>query len=138
MMLGQSGTVREGVSLMRRLLCFFLLGLAACGSSHEADAAGDVSTGRSEALPRSIAETDDLKSVEAALNAGHPWRATQLVAPILRVPQTRTHAALLLAARAAAGWNGWPEVEKLLAKETWLDAEYNGEGRELLVRSALE
>jgi soluble lytic murein transglycosylase len=44
----------------------------------------------------------------------------------------------MVAARAAAGWDGWPEVDKLLAKEKWLDTQFAGEGRELLARSALE
>jgi soluble lytic murein transglycosylase len=41
-------------------------------------------------------------------------------------------------ARAAAGWEGWTEVERLLRDAPWLDSQFGGEGRELLARSALE
>jgi hypothetical protein len=44
---------------------------------------------------------------------------------------------LIVAARAAAGWDGWSEVDKLLAKEPWIDGQFGGEARELLTRSAL-
>ncbi len=75
---------------------------------------------------------------QTAIHDGHPWRATQILAPLLRDPEKRTPAALVLAARAAAGWDGWSEVDKLLLREGWVDAQYDGEGRELLTRSALE
>ena len=58
--------------------------------------------------------------------------------PILRIPERRTPEALLVAARAAAEWDGWPLVKAVLAFEPWLDARFEGEGRELLARSALE
>lgn len=85
-----------------------------------------------------IARSTTLTRAQAEIDSGHPWRATRLVAPVLRDSRQRTPAALLVAARAAAGWGGWQEVEKLLAKEAWLDAQFEGEGRELLTRSSLE
>ncbi|MDB4874737.1 MAG: hypothetical protein JWM41_1183 [Gemmatimonadetes bacterium] len=106
-----------------------------CNSSHEASAAGEIPSAGE--LPR-IVLTDDLKDAQSAIDQGHPWRATQLVAPVLRDPQKRTPSAILVGARAAAGWGGWAEVDKLLAKEPWLDSQFDGEGRELLTRSALE
>ncbi|MEP6491024.1 MAG: transglycosylase SLT domain-containing protein [bacterium] len=87
---------------------------------------------------RMSAQGDDLKAARSAIDRGHPWRATQLVAPLVRDPEKRTPAAVVVAARAAAGWGGWVEVDKLLSKEAWVDAQFEGEGRELLARSALE
>ncbi len=85
-----------------------------------------------------VAQVDELKDAQAALDAGHPWRATQTVSPVLRDPARRSPAAVLLAAKAAAGWGGWSEVDRLLAKEPWIDAQFDGEARELLTRSAFE
>lgn len=115
-----------------------LLPLCACSSSREASAAGELSSTASPDLARAIAQSDELKKAEAAIEQGHPWRATQLIAPLLRDSQKRTPASLIVAARAAAGWEGWSEVDTLLSKESWLDSQFQGEGRELLARSALE
>jgi soluble lytic murein transglycosylase len=57
---------------------------------------------------------------------------------VLRDPSRRTPAAVLLAARAAAGWGGWTEVDRLLRRESWVATRYTGSGYELLARSALE
>src|SRR4051812_27442229 len=83
-------------------------------------------------------QTDELQDARSAIERGHPWRATQLVAPLLRNVRTRSPAAVIVAARAAAGWGGWTEVERLLAKEPWVDGQFGGEGRELLARAAFE
>ena len=45
---------------------------------------------------------------------------------------------MFLAATAASRWGGWPEVGRLLEGETWLDSLFEGRGRVLLARSALE
>ncbi|HWH53097.1 MAG TPA: transglycosylase SLT domain-containing protein [Gemmatimonadaceae bacterium] len=119
------------------LLAAFL-SFAACGRSSEADAAGDVSESSDRALAQAIASSGPLTAAQALIDSGHPWRATQLLAPVLRDSATRTPAALIVAARAAAGWSGWAEVDKLLGRAGWLDAQFDGEGRELLARSALE
>src|SRR6202008_3112839 len=50
----------------------------------------------------------------------------------------RTPAVVFLAATAASQWGGWPEVSRLLTGEPWLDSLYEGRGRLLLARSALE
>ena len=60
------------------------------------------------------------------------------MAPVLRDPRQRTPAALLVAARAAAGWGGWSEVDKLLARNRGSTPQFDGEARELLTRSAFE
>jgi soluble lytic murein transglycosylase len=109
-----------------------------CGSSHEANASGDVELRASRDLARAIAQSDVLKDAQSLIDRGHPWRATQLLAPVLRDSAKRTPVALLVAARAAAAWGGWTEVDKLLAAETWVDTQFDGEARELLTRSALE
>jgi soluble lytic murein transglycosylase len=45
---------------------------------------------------------------------------------------------VILAATAASRWGGWPEVGRLLEGEAWLDSLFEGRGRILLARSALE
>ena len=72
-----------------------------------------------------------------AIAEGRPWRATRLLAPILRDSLLRTPEVELVAATAAAGWHGWRETDQLLRNATWLDTAYDGEGRELLARAAL-
>ena len=90
------------------------------------------------ALARAIAQSDALSRAQAAIDSGHPWRATQIVAPLLREPAQRTPAALMVGARAAAGWGGWSEVDRLIGDAAWADTSFGGEARELLARSALE
>jgi soluble lytic murein transglycosylase len=85
-----------------------------------------------------VASDTTLAAAERALNEGHAWRATRLLAPVLQDSARRTPAAVLLAARAAAGWEGWSEVERLLQNESWLPTQFAGAGYELLARSALE
>ena len=83
--------------------------------------------------------SDSLIAVaEQALSNGQPWKASRAVAPLLASPTTRTPATLLLAARAAAGWDGWESVTKLLMGEEWLDHSFAGEGRALLARAMVE
>jgi soluble lytic murein transglycosylase len=61
-----------------------------------------------------------------------------MLAPRLRAPESAAPELRLAGARAAAGWAGWGEVDRLLRGAPWLDTQFGGEGRELLVRSALE
>jgi soluble lytic murein transglycosylase len=75
---------------------------------------------------------------DSLVREGRPWRATLLLAPRLKDPATASPELLLAGARAAAGWEGWSEVERLLRGAPWLDSQFGGEGRELLVRGALE
>ncbi len=69
--------------------------------------------------------------------SGQPWRASQLLAPVLADTATRTPDAIILAARAAAGWEGWSQVQQLLARERWLDTSFDRLGRRLLAEAAL-
>ncbi len=78
-----------------------------------------------------------LRDIERALDAGQSWQATQLAAPLLARADTRTPEAVILAARAAAGWEGWSTVRSLLEKEPWLDTRFDRLGRRLLAEAAL-
>lgn len=123
---------------------------AACGSSEKArendrppaNAAGVVPSStssprqESDDLAAALRQSDVLRRAQAVIDSQHPWRATQMLSSVVR--DRPTPAATLVAARAAAGWGGWAEVDKLLAGESWLDSSFDGEGRELLAQSALE
>ncbi len=78
-----------------------------------------------------------VQRARAAMNEGRPWRASQLLAPILSDPNRRTPEAVLLAAMAAAQWEGWAQVERLLSQESWIDSLFDGSARVLLARGAL-
>ena len=79
-----------------------------------------------------------LDTAREALDRGRPWQASLLVAPVVGDSTQRTPPAVFLAATAASRWGGWPEVGRLLQGETWLDSLFEGRGRVLLARSALE
>ncbi|MDX2208649.1 MAG: lytic transglycosylase domain-containing protein [Gemmatimonadales bacterium] len=85
----------------------------------------------------SLQAQSSLDDVQAALRNGQSFRATQLVAPLLTSPRTRTPEALILAAEAAAGWEGWNTVQRLLNGEPWLDGRFDRLGRRLLAEAAL-
>jgi peptidoglycan lytic transglycosylase len=107
-------------------------------SPRQQDADGDLPATEQPELARAVAQSDVLSRAQAAIDSGHPWRATQLVSPVLRDSARRTPAALLVAARAAAGWGGWSEVDRLIGGAPWIDTTFGGAARELLARSALE
>jgi soluble lytic murein transglycosylase len=95
-----------------------------------------------ESLPRPVAEVDwghdpEVQRARAALEEGRPWRASRLLAPILADPRRRTPESVLLASLAAAEWEGWSEVHRLLNGERWVDSLFDGSARVLLVRAAL-
>ena len=127
---------------MNRLrLSFLILAASAAIGCEAADerADGDVMlASREGSETRAIANDSTLTAAERELAAGHPWKATRTLTPVLRDPARRTPAAVLLAARAAAGWSGWAEVDRLLRTESWLGSQFGGAGYELLTRSALE
>jgi len=122
------------------LLCLTLTALSAGCRDRSADSSsGEVALSRKSASFRgAIAADTTLAAAERALASGHAWQATRLLAPVLRDPARRTPAAVLLGARAAAGWDGWGEVYRLLRGQPWLGTEFGGAGYELLARSALE
>jgi soluble lytic murein transglycosylase len=79
-----------------------------------------------------------LDTAREALDRGRPWQASRLVSPVVEDSAQRTPSAVFLAATAASRWGGWPEVGRLLQGETWLDSLFEGRGRVLIARSALE
>ena len=79
-----------------------------------------------------------VKLAQAAIAEGRPWRATEILTPVVNDTARRTPTVAIVAARAASGWNGWREVERILIVESWLDTLFEGEGRWLLARSQLE
>ena len=88
--------------------------------------------------PQRVAARDSAVALaREAIAEGRPWRATRVLAPILRDSSLRTPEVELVAATAAAGWHGWREADQLLRNASWLDTAYDGEGRELLARAAL-
>ena len=72
------------------------------------------------------------------LARGRPWYAYQALRPALADSSRRTPSVVFLAATAASRWGGWREVERLLNGAEWTDSLFNGEGRVLLIRAALE
>ncbi len=123
------------------LLATAFCSIISCGDGSAARPAqqsgGDVDISPGAATER--LQSDPLvQRADSLVRAGRHWRATALLAPRLSAPATALPELRLAGARAAAGWEGWSEVERLLRGAPWLDRQYGGEGRELLVRSALE
>ena len=114
-----------------------ILALSIVGSCRPAEtsADGDVVQQNDDELERAIAADPALRDAVKAIDAGHPWKATVALAPKLAQQKPATQ---LIAARAAAEWGGWTEVERILAYQTWLDSSFAGEGHELLARAALD
>jgi soluble lytic murein transglycosylase len=130
---------------MNRTFDLFCLGTAwlvlACGTT--ADSRAEPNAGREVDLAHvasaAVLQGDPLaQRADSLVRAGRPWRATALLAPRLTSPSSASPELLLAGARAAAGWDGWTEVERLLRNAAWLDTQFGGDGRELLARSALE
>ena len=101
------------------------------GSQGEVELAG--------AIPEASLQADPLAArADSLVRSGRPWRATALLASKLATPDAATPEIRLAGARAAAAWDGWSEVDRLLRSAPWLDRQFAGEGRELLARSELE
>ncbi|MGH7678842.1 MAG: hypothetical protein ACRENU_10275, partial [Gemmatimonadaceae bacterium] len=112
--------------------------MLACKEPATREARGDVGI----VLPTThatVATPDaDVNRAQTALAEGRPTLATRIVMPVLRTPERRTPEAQLVAARAAAAWEGWHLVNAILAFEPWLSTRFNGEGLKLLARASLE
>src|SRR5690242_6531607 len=130
------GTKHDPARSMRQITSVIALGWlwtsAACaqtsdGGSPTAASTVDLARGVGASLPPDpiAARADSL------VRAGRPWPATVLLASALRTPSGASPAVRLVGARAAAAWRGWSEVERILRDAPWLDAELEGEGREL-------
>jgi soluble lytic murein transglycosylase len=96
-------------------------------------------TGNPQIPPLSRDNSSDslVQLARAALAQGRYWRATEILSPVMENDSLRTPEAAFVAARAASGWGGWREVERILNRETWLDSLYSGEGRALLARAQI-
>jgi soluble lytic murein transglycosylase len=69
------------------------------------------------------------------LAADRPWAAWHTIAGHAGAPERAPETVVLLAARAAAGWDGWAQVRGLLEGREWLDRYGRGEGLLLLARA---
>ena len=121
-------------------LCVLSLATS-CGDRADARSTETASAEVDLARPRALAPQQGDPTIQRAdslLRAGRAWRATALLAPRLTAPATASPELRLAGARAAAGWDGWSEVDRLLRDAPWLDSQFGGEGRELVTRSALE
>ncbi|HYW09138.1 MAG TPA: hypothetical protein VE913_19415, partial [Longimicrobium sp.] len=91
---------------------------------------------------RGLSRAEMLLAVEAAssaLEAGRPWAAWNALRPHIAADDAEApRSVVLLAARAAAGWNGWNEVRRLLRGRNWLASTGNGDGFFLLGRAEEE
>ena len=83
------------------------------------------------------AQVVPLDSVERTLQAGASWHATRLLAPRLTSADGRTPETLILAARAAGGWQGWNTVERLLNGPALARLAVRCHGSSLLAEAAL-
>jgi soluble lytic murein transglycosylase len=120
---------------MRRLVVIPLVALVIVGGCME-----PVPTPSGDGEPE-LPETPSDSAVVAAsthLARGRPWYAYQALRPALADSARRTPSVVFLAATAASRWGGWREVERLLGGVGWADSLFNGEGRVLLIRAALE
>jgi len=86
-----------------------------------------------DALPRTRLVVA-MEEARSALAAGRPWSAWKELADHVDEPAATPTPAVLLAARAAAGWGGWGEVRRLLEGREWLARAEAGEGLLLLGR----
>jgi soluble lytic murein transglycosylase len=118
------------------ILALILSTAAACAQgSDSGQRVAAVDVARSDSAR--VAGDSLVTRADSLVRAGRDWRATRLLARRLARPDSATPAERLIGARAASGWQGWGEVDRILRGASWLDSLYGGEGRELLVRSGL-
>ncbi|MET0399102.1 MAG: hypothetical protein ABW277_20075, partial [Longimicrobiaceae bacterium] len=101
------------------------------GAPHRVEAAARADSGI--ALPADLPD-----EVHAFLATGRSWRAARAMRAYLGRRDRPAPSAVLLAARAEAGWGGWDNVRVLLEGEPWLDRVAGGEGWQLLGRALEE
>ena len=84
-------------------------------------------------------DSSALNDARRAVAEGRPYLASRLLAPLpASTASPRDSATVLLAARAAAGWESWGTVVRLLDGAGWLDRLEDGAGRALLARAKVE
>ncbi|HEX2078441.1 MAG TPA: hypothetical protein VHG08_12055, partial [Longimicrobium sp.] len=76
-----------------------------------------------------------VRNAERHLQAGRPWAAWKELRGHVKDPGKAPDAVVLVAARAAAGWEGWSHVRRLLEDQEWLAERSRGEGAYLLARA---
>ena len=103
-----------------------------------ADPAEVEQVARATGLETLAAASEFDPEIVALLRAGRPWHAARQMRAYLARHRDAPPAAVLLAARAEAGWGGWDRVETLLENERWLDTTGGGEGWFLLGRAREE
>ena len=138
----RTGTTRDSSAAMKpshAALIVIIFAIPACGerAPGSRESGGDVDLSHWSATP-SLQGDPVAQRADSLVHAGRPWRATLLLSARLAIPETATPELRLAGARAAAGWEGWSEVERLLRGATWLDHQFGGEGRELLAKARLE
>ena len=79
-----------------------------------------------------------IAAASRAVDNGRPWQATRLLAKLISEPAGRTPSALIAAARAAAGWEGWGSIIRYLGQSSWLPQSTSSDAHGLLGRALLE
>ncbi len=129
--------MRKTSAVLAAFAAIWTLACDRSASPPRGDRGGDVEL--AGAISPTSLQGDPLAArADSLVRAGRPWRATTLLAPSLGAPQTAAPGLRIAGARAAAAWDGWTEVERLLRGAPWLDQQFGGEGRELLASSDLE
>jgi soluble lytic murein transglycosylase len=75
------------------------------------------------------------REAQTHLDAGRPWAAWKSLRGYVKDPAEAPEQVVVLAARAAAGWDGWSQVRRLLQGREWLAKRVGGEGLYLLARA---
>ncbi|HEX6371666.1 MAG TPA: transglycosylase SLT domain-containing protein [Longimicrobium sp.] len=76
-----------------------------------------------------------VREAQGNLEAGRPWAAWKQLRGYVKEPADAPETVVLTAARAAAGWDGWSQVRRLLQGRPWLAERSRGEGLYLLARA---
>jgi soluble lytic murein transglycosylase len=112
----------------------FLILLTALYACRADDVPGRVAGDAAEEV--SAIPADDLPThARALLDTDRPWRAAMVMRRYLRDTNDPLAEYRLLAARAEAGWNAWPEARALLATLPDLDTHGHGIGLYLMGRA---
>ncbi len=119
---------------MRRVIVGTLVALAVAGCMEPVPTPAEDGNVPTPGTPSDSA----VVAANTHLARGRPWYAYQALRPALADSTRRTPSVVFLAATAASRWGGWREVERLLSGADWADSLFNGEGRVLLIRAALE
>lgn len=87
------------------------------------------------ALPFPLIAQTPVAQADSLIRSGAPWRASELLTPYL--DSAATPDVVMVAARAAAGWEGWAQVRRLLSSADWIASRYDRLGARLLAEADL-